>query len=67
MSRYENGYLPKIAYHLYKGNEYNVDYFVLRQTKMYGEITDTQKQWIWDEIGRLCEEVNKKYWAELYT
>lgn len=53
MSRYENGYLPKIAYHLYKGNEYNVDYFILRQTKMYGEITDTQRQWVWDELDRL--------------
>ena len=50
---YENGYLPKIAYHLYKGNEHNVDYFILRQTKMYGEITDAQKQWIWDELDRL--------------
>ena len=53
MSRYENGYLPKIAYHLYKVNEYNVDYFILRQTKMYGEITDAQRQWIWDELDRL--------------
>ena len=53
MSRYENGYLPKIAYHLYKGNEYHVDYFILRQTKMYGEITDAQRQWIWDELDRL--------------
>ena len=53
MSRYENGYLPKIAYHLYKGIEYNVDYFILRQTKMYGEITDAQRQWIWDELDRL--------------
>ena len=53
MSRYEKGYLPKIDYHLYKGNEYNVDYFILRQTEMYGEITDTQKQWIWDELDRL--------------
>ena len=50
---YENGYLPKIAYHLYKGNEYNVDYFILRQTKMYGEITAAQRQWIWDELDRL--------------
>ena len=53
MSRYENGYLPKIAYHLYKGNEYNGDYFILRQTEMYGEITDAQKQWVWDELDRL--------------
>ena len=50
---YENGYLPKIAYHLYKGNEYIVDYFILRQTEMYGEITDAQKQWVGDELDRL--------------
>ena len=60
MSRYENGYLPKIAYHLYKGNEYNVDYFILRQTEMYGEITAAQKQWVWDELDRLMGQTGSR-------
>ena len=37
--RYPNGYLPKIAYWMFRGNLANVRYFIARQEKEYGTIT----------------------------
>jgi len=55
MGKYENGYLPKIAYHLFKGNEDRVDYFVHRQMSVYGEIEHRQAWWVQQEVDRLRE------------
>ena len=52
---YDNGYLPKIAYHMYKGNQDRVDYFVYRQMSVYGEIEDRQAWWVHQEVERLRE------------
>lgn len=38
-NRYENGYLPKIAYHMAVGNHESVNYFTERQIARYGELT----------------------------
>ena len=37
---YADGYLPKIAYHLFKLNEESVQYFTKRQVDTYGELTE---------------------------
>ena len=36
--RYPEGYLPKIAYHIFKGNDEKVNYFIERQEAQYGEM-----------------------------
>ena len=56
MSKYEHGYLPKIAYHLYKGNDEKVEYFTKRQIERYGEVTHEQRWWVRDELSRLMEQ-----------
>ena len=38
--KYVDGYLPKIAYHLFKLNEDKVKYFTKRQVDTYGELTE---------------------------
>ena len=53
MSKYENGYLPKIAYHMFKQNVDKVKYFEGRQLQTYGAFTDEQRWWLLDEIHRL--------------
>ena len=59
MSKYENGYLPKIAYHMFKGNQDRVDYFVHRQLTTYGPIEDRQRWWVIEEVHRLREQQAK--------
>ena len=39
MDKYPDGYLPKIAYHMHKGNVEKMLYFADRQKKVYGAIT----------------------------
>ena len=58
MRNYENGYLPKIAYHLYKGNQDRVDYFIHRQLSVYGPIEDRQSWWVCAEVERLTEQTH---------
>ena len=41
--KYINGYLPKIAYHMWKGNTDKVMYFVNRQVMEYGAME--QNDW----------------------
>jgi len=36
---HENGYLPKIAYHMATNNHASVDHFTERQIARYGELT----------------------------
>lgn len=55
---YENGYLPKIAYHLAAGNEDKFLYFSEKQVEVYGKITPKQMLWINDKF-----EAIKKQWA----
>ncbi len=58
MSKYENGYLPKIAYHMFKQNVDKVKYFEGRQLQTYGEFTDEQRWWLLDEIHRLNSQAH---------
>jgi hypothetical protein len=37
--KYQNGYLPKIAYHMANENQAKVNYFFNRQVEAYGPIT----------------------------
>lgn len=37
--KYPDGYLPKIAYHMHKGNVEKMLYFTARQKEVYGAIT----------------------------
>lgn len=50
--RYPNGYLPKIAYWMFKGNIANVRYFVNRQERDYGTIT-------WEDEGTIQKMVEE--------
>ena len=55
---YENGYLPKIAYHLAAGNKDKFLYFSEQQTNTYGTITPEQMLWINSKVDAI-----KKKWA----
>lgn len=37
---YPQGYLGKIAYHMFKGNFDKVQYFAKRQVQVYGDISE---------------------------
>lgn len=50
---YENGYLPKIAYHVYKGNIDSMLHFVQQQEAKYGPITEENKVWMKAYIANL--------------
>ncbi|MCP4802675.1 MAG: hypothetical protein GY891_07405 [Bacteroidetes bacterium] len=43
-TRYTEGYLPKIAYHMFKNNYGKMLYFYDRQIEKYGEMTNAQKE-----------------------
>jgi len=43
-TRYTEGYLPKIAYHMFKNNFDKMMYFYDRQIEKYGEMTNAQKE-----------------------
>ena len=42
--RYTEGYLPKIAYHMFKNNYDKMFYFYDHQVEKYGEMTNAQKE-----------------------
>ena len=43
-TRYPEGFLPKIAYHMFKNNFDKMLYFYDRQIEKYGEMTNAQKE-----------------------
>ena len=45
-SKYPQGYLPRIAYHLARGNDSKVEYFTERQLEQYGDITDAHREFV---------------------
>jgi hypothetical protein len=53
---YENGYLPKIAYHLAAGNGDKFLYFSDKQANTYGKITPKQMLWINDRKESILKE-----------
>lgn len=55
-TRYTEGYLPKIAYHMFKNNFDKMLYFRDRQIEKYGEITNTQKERITELHNELIVE-----------
>ena len=57
--RYPEGYLPKIAYHIFKGNDEKVNYFIERQEAQYGEMSVEQMAMIGEKIKDLCFEHNE--------
>ena len=54
--RYPQGYLPKIAYHIFKGNDEKANYFIERQVAQYGEMSVEEMIFVGDEIKNLCFE-----------
>lgn len=48
---YENGYLPKIAYHMGQGNMDKVEFFTSRQVDTYGPLTGADMVTIMNEIA----------------
>ena len=38
-TKYPDGYLPKIAYHIYRVNRDKVDYFTAKHEAEYGKLT----------------------------
>lgn len=57
--RYEDGYLPKIAYHFYKGNFDKWNYFMGRQIEKYGPLTSDDNKKIADLYNELVLKNNK--------
>ena len=54
--RYPEGYLPKIAYHIFKGNDEKVNYFIERQEAQYGEMGVEEMTKVGQKIKDLCFE-----------
>ena len=50
--KYPNGYLPKIAFWMFRGNLANVRYFINRQERDYGPITSEDEY----TIEKMVEE-----------
>jgi hypothetical protein len=55
---YENGYLPKIAYHTASNNIEKAQYFKDKQIEKYGPITTEQWMFVIDEVVKI-----KDTWA----
>ncbi len=49
----QKNYFAKIAYHMFKGNEKQINYFVKRQEDTYGPITPTQISEVEDMVDGL--------------
>jgi hypothetical protein len=61
--KYGNGYLPKIAYHMWMGYTDKVMYFVNRQTMKYG----TMDMDDWATVTRLYNKMEAEYEEEVNT
>ena len=59
-SKYPDGYLPKIAYHMLQGNKEKVQYFVQRQNETYGPLTNEDQVKIAKLWAKLYKEQNKQ-------
>ena len=55
-TKYHNGYLPKISYHLAKGNPDKVEFFVRRQTALYGSPTPADWYWVTQRVNQIRQE-----------
>jgi hypothetical protein len=55
-NKHPQGYLPKIAYHIFKGNDEKVNYFIQRQEAQYGQMSVKDMGFIGDTIRNLCLE-----------
>ena len=62
--KYPNGYLPRIAYHIaVTQNSDKILYFLDRQVKQYGEPTQSQLQFVFDE----CVKKNVRPSTAIYV
>jgi hypothetical protein len=57
---YPQGYLGKIAYHMFKGNFAEVQYFSKRQVQTYGDISEEDDRM----INRLVIDLRRQQAAE---
>ena len=55
-TKYENGYLPKISYHLAKGNPDKVEFFVNRHQEVYGPLTPQDWYWVTQRMNQIRQE-----------
>lgn len=60
-SKYPNGYLPKIAFHMADNNPESVAHFTERHEARYGYISPVDMKWICQEAARL-----KRQWEQEY-
>jgi hypothetical protein len=56
--KYQNGYLPKIAYHMANDNHDAVAHFTERQIVAYGPIEAEDMVWIMREVNKI-----QRIWA----
>ena len=56
-NRYENGYLPKIAYHMAIGNHASIIYFTERQIARYGELSCEDMVFISMKVNAIKREM----------
>ena len=59
-SKYPQGYLPKIAYHLARGNDSKVEYFTERQLEQYGDVTNAHKEFVQLRRTRTLQAMDAK-------
>lgn len=59
-NRYPQGYLGKIAYHMFKGNFDKVQYFAKRQVQTYGDISEEDDR----TINQLVIRLRRQHEAE---
>ena len=61
---YYNGYLPRVAYHIaVTQNSDKILFFLDRQVKQYGELTQNQLQFVFDE----CVKKNVRPSTAIYV
>ena len=59
-NRYPQGYLGKIAYHMFKGSFDKVQYFAKRQVQTYGDISEEDDR----TINQLVVDLRRQQEAE---
>lgn len=59
MKNYENGYLPKIAFHSANNDLESVRFFIDKHIEKYGKLNTDDMMWIFDEMASI-----KRTWAQ---
>ena len=59
MENYENGYLPKIAFHAANDNLKSAEVFIKKHIEKYGKLSSSDMMFIFDEMASI-----KRSWTQ---